>query len=137
MPRTCARRQRPAIVGTGRVSVKELLRRSTYNNRISGLEKRINEDHHFAALFQRIHDLCLVWTSQIWSCMAAMESHPRIVADCAAGILPRGSRQSMGLRHIYGLSAEDHSRGDHRGGFHHLRHHLPEGENGLELRGIL
>src|ERR1700680_4888564 len=72
MPRTCARRQRPAIVGTGRVSVKELLRRSTYNNRISGLEKRINEDRHFAALFQRIHDLCLVWTSQIWSCMAAL-----------------------------------------------------------------
>ena len=66
-----------------------------------------------------------------------MKSHPRILADCAAGILPRRARQSIGLRHLYGLSAEDHSRGDYRGGFHRLRHHLPQGKNGLELRSIL
>jgi len=81
--------------------------------------------------------LCVVRTPQIRSCLAAVEGHPRLLADRLAGVLSRGARQSLRVRHIYGLSAQEHSRSDHRVGVHCLRHHLPEGKNGLELRSIV
>ena len=70
--------------------------------------------------------LCVVRTPQIRSCLAAVEGHPRLLADRLAGVLSRGARQSLRVRHIYGLSAQEHSRSDHRVGVHCLRHNLPE-----------
>src|ERR1700675_982071 len=95
---------------------------------------KMDEDHHSVVLLQRVHDLCLVWTPQIRSFMAAVESHPGVLADCLAGVLPSGTRQSLGFWHIHRLPAEDRARGHYGGGLHRLRHHLPEGENGVELR---
>src|ERR1700678_1562620 len=47
--------------------------------------ERINEDHHFAVLLQRIHDLCLVWAPQVRPRVAALESHPGILAHRPIG----------------------------------------------------
>src|ERR1700674_774715 len=70
---------------------------------------------------------------KIRSRLAAVEGDPDLVGDRARRILPGGAGQSLRLRRVLGVPAQDHSRGGHAHRLHRIRDGVSEGEARVEL----
>src|ERR1039457_3390406 len=62
----------------------------------------------------------------IW--LAALESDSCFVGDSAARILSGGAGKSFRLWRVFGIPAQDHSRGHNARRLHRIRDHVSEGE---------
>src|ERR1700722_6192676 len=81
-----------------------------------------NDDDGPAAIwFQYFHDFRLVRAPQVRPRVASVEGHSRIVGDCVDRVLHGGTREPVGLRCPYRLSAEDHPRGYYLDGLSGVR----------------
>src|SRR5258705_8679864 len=89
-----------------------------------------------AVRFQRLHDLCLVWPSEIQGEPAA-DGRAGELGDCLRRILAGGAGQPLGQRGVFGGAAQDHSGGDYAGGVRLLLGAVPEGAAGMESRARL
>src|SRR4051795_1214951 len=86
-----------------------------------------------AVRLQRLHDLCLVWPSEIQGEPAGAGRDGEL-GDRLCRILAGGARQPLGQRGLFGGAAQDHAGGDHAGGVRRLLGALPEGAAGMESR---
>src|ERR1019366_2998246 len=87
--------------------------------------------------FEHLHDLRLVWPSEVRPRLAAVESHPRFLGNRTVRVLPGGACQSPRVWTVLGISAQDHPRGDYDLGVHCVRDLLSQREARVELsRGV-
>src|ERR1700689_2571969 len=96
------------------------------------------DEHYRSIVFlELLHDRRLVWTLKIRSRVAALESDPCLVGNCAVRILPCGPGESPGLWRVLRVSTEGHSRGCDTHRLYRLRDHVSERETRVEsCRGV-
>lgn len=97
-----------------------------------------NENSCFADNLERLHDICMVWTSQIRRRkLIDTAHHPYQLGNRVLRVLLPGARQPYRLCPLLRHPAKNHSRSDLTERIRAVRHLRDGGENKMELRGSI
>src|SRR4051794_40829070 len=95
----------------------------------------VHEDGDSVDHFQYLHDLCVVWASEIQAECAVAGDRGEL-GDCVRGVLFPGAGESDWQQSgVHRGAAEDHAGGDHAAGFLRVFGSLSEGAAEVELYG--